>query len=107
MAAFQYNISVTGDCSNTNVGSLSVSFFGGTPPYTVEWVNPNLGADVVTIESSVRTSLSADTYAIRVNDSSLPFNEEFYINAPVSSGVCATILGVQGTTCSLNNGFVT
>ena len=107
MAAYEYNISITGDCQNTNSGAISLSLTGGTPPYTVEWVDPNLGADIVTILPSIRTSLSADTYAVRVNDSTVPINEEFYINIPVSSGVCATILGVQGTTCSSNNGSVT
>lgn len=107
MPAFLYNISVTGDCSNTNVGSIEISFTGGTSPYTVEWVEPNLGTDVVTINPSIRTGLSADTYALRVNDSTLPVNEEFYINIPVSSGVCCSILGVQSTTCSLDNGSVT
>ena len=107
MSAFNYNISVTGDCSNINVGSISISFVGGTPPYTVNWVDPNLGADVVTLLPSVRTGLSAYTYGLNVNDSTLPVNQSFYINIPVSSGVCANILGVQGTTCSLNNGIVT
>jgi hypothetical protein len=107
MPAFSYNISVTGDCSNSNVGSISISFLGGTSPYTIEWVEPNLGTDVVTLQPSIRTGLSADTYAIRVNDSTLPINEEFYINIPVSSGVCCNILGVQSTTCDLDNGSVT
>ena len=107
MAAFNYNISVTGDCQNTNSGAIYLSLTGGTPPYTVEWVDPNLGVDIITLNSSIRTSLSAYTYGVRVNDSTLPTNSEFYINIPVSSGVCASIVGVQGTTCSLNTGFVT
>ena len=107
MADFQYIISLTGDCQNTNSGAIHLSLTGGTEPYTVQWVDPNLGADVVTTNPSIRTSLSADTYGVRVNDSTVPTNQEFYINIPVSSGVCATIVGVEGTTCSLNNGFVT
>lgn len=107
MALFDYFISVTGDCQNTNSGAISLLLTGGTPPYTVEWVDPNLGTDVVTYLPSVRTSLSADTYGLRVNDSTLPINLEFYINIPVSSGVCCNILGVQGTTCNLDNGVVT
>ena len=107
MSVFNYNISVTGDCANVDVGSISISFIGGTPPYTVEWVDPNLGTDVVTLNPSVRTSLSADTYAIRVNDSTIPTNQEFYINIPVSSGICTSIVSVQKTTCDLNNGSVT
>ena len=107
MSAFQYNISVTGDCSNIDAGSISISFVGGTSPYTIEWVDPNLGTDVVTTAPSIRTSLSADTYALRVNDSTLPTNQEFYINIPVSSGVCSNIVSVQSTTCALDNGSVT
>lgn len=107
MAAFDYIISITGDCQNTNSGAISLSLTGGSEPYTVQWVDPNLGVDIITINPSIRTSLSAYTYGVRVNDSSLPTNQEFYINIPVSSGVCATILGVEGTTCSLNNGSVT
>ena len=107
MSAFQYNISVTGDCSNIDDGSISISFVGGTPPYTIEWVDPNLGTDVVTTSPSIRTSLSADTYALRVNDSTLPTNQQFYINIPVSSGVCTSIVSVQSTTCDLDNGSVT
>ena len=69
MAAFNYNISITGDCQNTNSGAIYLSLLDGTPPYTVEWVDPNLGVDIITINPSIRTSLSADTYSVRVNDS--------------------------------------
>jgi hypothetical protein len=105
MAAFDYYISVTGDCTDTSSGILSVYFIGGTPPYTVEWIQPNLGTDITILEST-RTGLISGNYAIRVNDSTLPVNEEFYINLPVSSGVCTTIDVVSGTTCGLDNGSV-
>ena len=105
MAAFDYYISVTGDCTDTSSGILSVYFTGGTPPYTVEWIQPNLGTDITILEST-RTGLISGNYAIRVNDSTLPVNEEFYINLPVSSGVCTTIDVVSGTTCGLDNGSV-
>ena len=107
MSTFNYNIAVTGDCSNTNLGSISLTLTGGTPPYTVQWLSPVLSPDIVTTEPAVKIGLSATTYAVRVNDSTLPTNSEFYINIPVSSGVCASILGVMGTTCSVNNGAVT
>jgi hypothetical protein len=107
MSSFYYNISVTGDCSSTSSGIASLLPYGGTPPYTVEWVEPNLGTDIVTTSPSIRTSLSADTYGVRVNDSTLPVNQEFYINIPISSGVCTSVLGVQSTICGSNNGFVT
>ena len=107
MSAFNYNIAVTGDCSNTNSGSISLSLTGGTPPYTVQWLSPVLSPDIITTQPAIKTGLSATTYAVRVNDSTLPINEEYYINIPISSGVCASILGVMGTTCSLDNGSVT
>jgi uncharacterized protein (DUF2141 family) len=107
MPAFDYNISVTGDCSNTNSGSISLLLTGGTPPYTVQWLSPVLSPDIVTTLPAVKIGLSATTYAVRVNDSTLPTNEEYYINIPVSSGVCTSILSVQNTTCGFNNGAVT
>lgn len=107
MGVLNYTISVTGDCSNTNVGSISLLITGATPPYTVQWIDPVLSPDVVTTAPAVKTGLSADTYAVRINDSTLPINNEFYVNIPVSSGVCASVLSVQDTTCGLNNGFVT
>jgi hypothetical protein len=107
MSAFNYYISITGDCQNTNSGIASVYLTGGTPPYTVEWVVPNLGSEIVSLLPSIRTGLSADTYGVRVNDSTVPVNGEFYINVPVSSGVCCSILAVQNTTCNLYNGSVT
>ena len=107
MSAFNYIINITGDCLSLSAGSASILAFGGTPPYTIDWQVPNLGSDVATILPSTRTSLSAGTYGVLVNDSTLPINQEFYINIPISSGVCANILGVQGTTCGLSNGIVT
>jgi len=106
-ASLFYRISVTGDCSNTDSGAISLFVSGGTSPYTVQWLSPVLSPDIVTVDPVVKTGLSATTYSVRVNDSTLPLNNEFYINIPISSGVCANILAVQGTTCSLNNGSVT
>ena len=101
------NISVTGDCQSTGSGVISLLINSGSPPYTVQWVSPSLGTDVITFQPSIRTSLNSDTYIVTVNDSTLPVNQTLNINIPVSSGVCANILGVQGTTCSLDNGSVT
>ena len=107
MAAFNYIISVTGNCSTSQYGTISLALTGGTPPYTVEWVDPNLGSDVIIFDPSVRTGLIAGNYAVRVNDTTIPLNQEFYINIPVSDGVCCSILNVTNTTCNLYNGSVT
>jgi hypothetical protein len=104
---FNYTITITGDCTNTNSGIISILPFGGTPPYTVEWILPSLGSDIVTTNSSIRTNLGSTTYAVRLNDSTLLENDAFYVNIPVSNGVCLDIVGVQDTTCDLDNGFVT
>ena len=107
MSAFNYTISITGDCLSLSAGSASILAYGGTPPYTIDWQVPNLGSDVVTTLPSIRTSLSAGTYGVLVNDSTLPTNQQFYVNIPISSGVCVSILNVQSTTCGLDNGIVT
>jgi hypothetical protein len=106
MSLFNYNLSVTGDCSNVGVGAILVVPTGGTPPYTVEWTTPSLGEDQAVLES-FRGGLYPNTYVIRVNDSTLPTNQEFFINIPVSDGICASIVQVNDTTCSLLNGSVT
>ena len=107
MSSFSYNIAVTGDCSHTNAGIINLYLTGGTPPYTVQWQSPLTQVDVITTNASIVTGLSASTYAARVNDSTLPINSEFYINIPVSSGVCTSITSVNNTTCNLPNGSVT
>jgi len=106
MASFNYLVNVTGDCSQNSSGIVSILPYGGTPPYTVEWNNPSLSVDTVNGTASVRSGLQFGTYAVRLNDSTLPTNNQFYINVPVSSGVCANIVSVQNTTCGLNNGSV-
>lgn len=107
MAQFDYTILVTGDCQSNSGGSISILPFGGTAPYTVEWIDPSLGSDIITTLPSVRTGLSSRVYAVRLNDSTLPVNNEFYVNIPVSNGVCVSIDDSAGTTCGLNNGSIT
>jgi len=109
MALFNYSIKITGDCSNNSEGSISILPYGGTPPYNVEWTNtdPPSNDPNITDTPSIRTGLPFGTYNVRLNDSSLPTNNEFYVNIPISSGVCASVVYVKGTTCGLDNGSVT
>lgn len=108
MASFDYIIQLTGDCQNNGGGAISITLTGGTPPYTVDWVEPNLGSDDLLITlPSIRTGLTVNTYAVRVNDSTLPVNGEFYINIPISNGVCSSIISVSDSYCNGNNGSVT
>ena len=79
MSLFNYTISVTGDCSHVGVGAISILPYDGTPPYTIEWVNPSLPpVETITTEPSLRTNLYSGNYAVRLNDSTLPVNEEIY-----------------------------
>jgi hypothetical protein len=108
MAAFDYFLSVTGDCSSTSAGAISLSLTGGTAPYTIEWVDPDLGVIITTDEFPIfQTGLSATTYGVRVNDSTLSENLEFFINIPVSSGCCGSIVSTNNTLCGESNGSVT
>lgn len=100
------NISVTGNCTTGQLGAARVVPGGATPPYTVEWLTPYLGQDELVLEST-RTGLSYGTYALRINDSTIPVNEEIFVNIPISSGICVSILAVTPTTCNFTNGAVT
>ena len=108
-----YNLLITGDCQSNGSGAISLSIFGGNEPYIVQWTlqttpPTSLGTDTITsLYPSIRTSLSSGNYLATVNDSTAPVQQTLNISIPVSSGVCASILGVQGTTCSLDNGSVT
>ena len=106
MAAFNYKISVTGDCANVSNGSMSIYLTGATPPYTLEIVSPINETFVNVVSTVILTGLSATTYVLRVNDSSLPINEEYYINVPISNGVCGGIVKLNETTCNTSNGSV-
>lgn len=105
-APFNYTVQITGQ-TYSSLGAISLTLLGGTPPYTVNWANPNLGIDSNILLNSSRENLYAGTYNIQVNDSTLPTNGTFNINVPISSGVCASILSVKNTTCGSNNGSVT
>jgi Leucine-rich repeat (LRR) protein len=103
-----YNLLITGDCQSNGSGAISLSINGGSPPYIVQWASPNLGTDYnVYFDPLIRTSLNSNFYDVTVVDSTSPNQQILNISIPVSSGVCASILGVQGTTCSLDNGSVT
>ena len=106
MATLNYNISVTGDCSNSNSGALNLFVNSGTPPYTIEFIQPYYPTQTITTEPASLVGLASNVYQLRVNDSTLPVNNEFYVNIPISSGVCSSIVSLGNTTCNQNNGFV-
>jgi hypothetical protein len=105
--AFNYIINVTGDCQNNSSGVIDLLVYDGSSPYTIEWISPVLTTNTQVTGTVTKTGLLSNTYAVKVTDATLPDNQIEYINIPVSSGVCCSILGVQDTTCSQNNGSVT
>ena len=107
MAVLNYNITVTGDCSNNNSGAFNLFVSAGTPPYTVEFITPSYPSQTIVAQPASLVGLASNVYQIRVNDSSLPVNSEFLLNIPISSGVCGSIVAVQNTTCGTNSGSVT
>jgi hypothetical protein len=107
MAVLNYNVAVTGDCSNNNSGALNLYVSAGSPPYTVQFISPYYASQIITTGPASLAGLASNVYQIRVNDSSLPTNNEFLINVPISSGVCGSVEAVQNTTCGINNGSVT
>jgi uncharacterized protein (DUF2141 family) len=100
MSAFDYFISVTGDCSSTGSGRVILTYNGGNPPYTSEWITPDLGL------GDEKSGLAAGDYLVRAIDSTYPVNQEFYINVFVSSGSCISETAFTNTTCGNNNGTI-
>ena len=104
------NVSVTGDCSNTNSGAFSFNVVGDAPGYTIYWVSPSGGTTVALTGPSYIynvNGLSAGTYSFEIHDSSLPTNLEVQKNIYISSGTCVSLPGTTNTTCGLSNGALT
>ena len=107
MAELNYNITVTGDCSSNNSGALNLFVSDGKPPYTVQFLIPYYSPQTIITQPASLAGLASGVYQVRVNDSSLPTNNEFLLNIPISNGVCGSISAVQNTTCGVDNGSVT
>ena len=101
--------SLSGDCTNSNLGGFSIDITGTAPDYSIQWVNPALGTIVlgVGITGYTATTLSAGTYSFNILDSCLPTMTSLPVNIYISSGTCASIVGVANTTCNENNGSLT
>jgi len=103
-----YNISITGDCTNSFAGGFTLDISGSSSPYTIQWVTPitdviPLGFGVTSYE---KLFLTAGTYTFNIIDSCSP-NTVLPINVLISSGTCTTIDSHTDTLCGLNNGSIT
>lgn len=108
--SLRYNLSVTGDCTNSGLGAFTVNILGSNPPYYYQFLAPYddpipiaLGAGVTAF---TRTDLTPDTYTFVIFNSCTPPSQQI-INAVISDGVCVSLLGHANTTCNLANGSIT
>jgi hypothetical protein len=101
--------SISGDCSNTNSGGFSLEIYGTAPDYSINWINPPSGTTALGAGVTAYTinNLSAGTYTFEIIDSCSPENTVKGKNVFISSGTCASIVGLQNTTCNLDNGSLT
>jgi hypothetical protein len=108
MCNLLYNLSVSGDCSNSSLGGFTVDITGTAPDYSIQWINPASGTTA--LGSGVTTytieNLSAGTYTFNIIDSCEPVNTIQTVNVAISSGTCVNIIGQSDTTCGLNNGSI-
>jgi len=106
---FPFNYTITGDCSNSNVGAISFEITGSTaPPYDVYEVS---GSGLLPFSGSVTSyfadSLSAGTYTLAIVDNCLsPGPNTTYLPFTISSGSCVSLTDVINTSCGLNNGVL-
>ena len=104
------NLTVTGDCSNTNSGAFSFNIIGNNPGFSIYWVYPSGGTTVALTGPEYQYSLnglSAGTYTFEVHDSTLSNNCEITHNIYISTGTCVSLVGHHSTSCGLSNGSIT
>jgi len=106
MGVIEYNISLTGDCTNSGLGAMQLSISGGTPNYTVTWVTPAYSPDILAASGVTKNNLSYGSYTFYISDQSIPVNTTEYVNFFMPTGCCLSI-ETQDTTCSLPNGQIT
>ena len=104
-----YTSSITGDCSNTNLGAFTIEIDGTAPDYTIQWLSPTTGSTSlgVGVTSYTQTNLSAGTYSFNVVDSCGPTNTILPINIFISNGTCVSVTNIENTVCNSNNGSLT
>jgi hypothetical protein len=104
-----YNLYITGDCTNTNVGEIYIEITGGTSPYTVyEVTATGLLPTSAATTTYYFSGMSADTYTLAIQDSCIsPGPDTIYLNIPISSGTSISVESVTNTICGVDNGEIT
>ena len=108
--------SLSGDCTNSNLGGFSIDITGTAPDYSIQWISPAslgtiaLGPGVTGYTATTLSTgypMSAGTYSFNILDSCSPTMTSLPVNINISSGTCASIVGISNTTCNNNNGSLT
>jgi len=104
-----YTSSITGDCSNTNLGAFTIEIDGDTPNYIIQRLSPTTGTTSLGagVTAYTQTNLSAGTYSFNIIDSCIPDNTVLPVNIYISSGTCVSITDIKNTVCDANNGSLT
>lgn len=104
-----YTNSITGDCTNTNVGAFTIDIIGDAPDYTIQWLNPSLGTIPLGegVTAYTQTNLSGGSYSFNIIDSCSPINAVLPVNVYISTGTCVSIVNEVNTLCGDNNGSLT
>ena len=100
-----YNLSVTGDCSNTGSGAVYFDITGDTPDFIVSDATGSIPPLIPTSANTTFyyvTGMTGGTYYAEVANPTTKRPQAFYI----STGTTATI-DTTAPSCGLNNGVVT
>jgi uncharacterized protein (DUF2141 family) len=99
-------ISVSGDCSNSNLGAFELEIFSTSPGVALQMISPFSATSIIgTATTFTYSGLSAGTYTFYLFDSCPTQTSPFSVY--ISSGTCVSILSVQNTTCGFSNGTLT
>ncbi|MEM9527275.1 MAG: SprB repeat-containing protein, partial [Bacteroidota bacterium] len=84
----------TGPCLESETGVMELTPVGGTPPYTIEWVDdPTFNVTLGAGESTTRSNLASIEYTVRVTDASgCSRLVDSYVEGPDSITVAVTNL---------------
>lgn len=104
------SVDTTNSVCNNSGGEISISIFGGSPPYTYTLTDSNLNSSTFLQPTqnggAVFTNLSSDTYILTITDSSgsCTYTQPVTISNTILFTLSTT---TTGTTCNQNNGAVT
>lgn len=104
-----YTKSITGDCSNINVGAFTIDINGSAPDYTIQWLSPFTGTTALGagVTAYTQTNLSGGTYSFNILDACSPDSTVLPVNIYISTGTCVSITNEVNTLCGANNGSLT